>query len=130
MAEKIKIHEWDIAPYPRKLWIVKTKDPRCIAKYFTDDRGEEIDFDRSRIDTAKAAVIDVAHRKNGCLGYVVTICERLNVEDVAHEAWHVVDDLCEQTGVMQAAGTGNEHIAYLIGWVADKIWQVVTNKIK
>ncbi len=126
----LKIHEWQLIPTPRMLWIVKTKNPDDISEYFYDDKGEDIKNLSENMSMAKAGVVNVSLKSSGVLGIVVVIQDRLKAGDMAHEAWHVVDNLCEQTGWTIQEDTGNEHIAYMIGFVTNKIWEVCNNKLK
>ena len=45
--------------------------------------------------------------------------EGLSINTVAHEAYHLVDSVMDLCGVDY--GGSNEHVAYLVGWVAEKI---------
>jgi hypothetical protein len=43
--------------------------------------------------------------------------DKIDMTDAAHESFHVADFLANMVGMEYVAETGNEHIAYLLGWV-------------
>lgn len=51
-----------------------------------------------------------------------TACGGINVASCAHEAFHVADFIADRVGLVVSEGTGNEHMAYLIGWITNKIF--------
>ena len=123
------IHEYFLSPYPRKLWVVKDKgfNPNDM---FVDRSGGIINFDNNERDGARASVFPVIQKETGKYGFLVLILCRLNASDVIHEASHVADGVFDDCGVMLTENTGNEHIAYLIGYIAGCLWDVNNNKIK
>lgn len=42
---------------------------------------------------------------------------KLDMTDCAHESFHVADFILDNKGMEYCHDTGNEHMAYLIGWV-------------
>ena len=46
----------------------------------------------------------------------------IHVADTAHEAFHAADFICDSAGMVNFEGSGNEHIAYLVGWIVSKIF--------
>lgn len=40
---------------------------------------------------------------------------------LAHEVYHLVDSIKERCGLEYSEGTGNEHIAYLTGYITDQV---------
>ncbi len=129
--KKAQIHEWDMDIYPRKLWVCKTRDINVIKDRFYDENTNELIFEGDpNSPTFKAQVFRVQTKEDKYLGYMVHIATKLEVSSCAHEAFHVADFLSDDIGMYVQEKTGNEHFAYLVGWVADKIWQVNNNKIK
>ena len=49
----------------------------------------------------------------------------INVASAAHEAFHAADFILERTGMVVQEGTGNEHMAYLIGHIMDLIFDAL-----
>lgn len=43
------------------------------------------------------------------------------ISDIAHEAFHAADFIAEYVGMEYKEGSGNEHVAYLIGFIVDFI---------
>lgn len=48
------------------------------------------------------------------------------MSDLAHEAFHVADFIADKVGLEYIHGTGNEHIAYLVGYVVDHVLELVS----
>lgn len=46
----------------------------------------------------------------------------ISVSTAAHEAFHAADFIFEKVGAVIQEGTGNEHMAYLIGHIVDLIF--------
>lgn len=53
--------------------------------------------------------------------------DTVNYSNVAHEAFHAADFIMNETGVVFNEGCDNEHVAYLIGWVARNISQYMSS---
>ena len=123
------IHEYSLSPYPKKLWVVKDKGFNPSDVFLKRD-GSVIDYNNDERDRARASVYPVMHKETGYYGFLVLIYCRLNVSDVSHEAFHVADGVFDDCGVMLTENTGNEHMAYLIGYIAGCLWDVNNNKIK
>lgn len=49
---------------------------------------------------------------NGCI----------NVADMAHEAFHIADFIADKVGLFTQYETGNEHMAYLIGHISQRVF--------
>ncbi len=126
---KTQIHQWSMIPYPRKLWVVKTKNPIELAETFYDSECEELSLTQT-FEKINAFVMKAVHKETREMGYIVCIIRKMTVATCCHESFHVCDFLCDDIGLETSAGGSNEHYAYLIGWVADKIWQVNTNNVK
>jgi hypothetical protein len=67
---------------------------------------------------------------NGCvlmgdIGPLVYISKSedgcVNFSTCAHEAYHVVDFIMDEKGIEYQRESGNEHVAYFIGWMVNRI---------
>ena len=132
MKKKTKIHQFDPTIYPRKLWVMKGGSVDDISDAFTEPDGEEI---RLCIEEGKepgAMTLKVCHKETGYLGVLVWLCENnIGVSYVSHEAVHVASCIFEDCGMSMGFADGrDEHFAYLVGFAADCINQVRTNKFR
>lgn len=66
--------------------------------------------------------IYLAKQDNGCI----------DVSSCAHECFHTADFIFERAGMVYQEGTGNEHMAYLIGYLVNKVFDALDtdNKVK
>lgn len=48
--------------------------------------------------------------------------ECLSVATVAHECYHIADLIMEKKGIQYHQGSGNEHVAYLIDYLVEKVF--------
>ena len=57
--------------------------------------------------------------------------EKPDINVAAHEAVHIKNFVFERTGVKNVACPGeDEHEAYLVGWIAEQIWETFKNAKK
>lgn len=54
--------------------------------------------------------------------YIEKVDGRINVATTAHECFHIADMLLEIKGMEYKPESGNEHMAYLIGYLVDKVF--------
>ena len=54
--------------------------------------------------------------------YLPVINGGLSVPTLCHESFHCADFIFERVGMHIAENTGNEHMAYLIGWISGRIF--------
>lgn len=128
--KKTIIHEFHPSIYPRRMWVVKGCKKEFIKDKFTERLGEEIIFENLDGNESACTVFPrVKLKENGKYGHLVYIQSRLSVGDIAHEAVHVATELFSEIGSFHTADN-QEPFAYLVGWVADCIYQVVTGKFK
>lgn len=130
--DKVMIHQFTPTIYPRKLWVMKGGSTKNIQDAFTEFDGEEINL---AIETGKepsAMTIKVIHKESKYYGVLVWLCDsKVGIGDVAHEAVHVASCIFDDLGMsMGFCGGRDEHFAYLVGFAADCINQVRTNKFK
>lgn len=124
-----KIHQFNPAVYPRKLWVLKGGKSEMIKEHFTNTDKSEMDIQEEIGDGFDGMVFQVKFKDNGCLGSLVWIADSVDVGEVAHEASHVAMDILSDIGY-KLDPLNQEPLSYMIGWVADCIWQVKTGKFK
>ena len=122
-SKALNIHEFDMGIYPRKLWVVKTNNPILIRDFFYDGDGAELSGNQT-FDNISAFVLKVIQKETMDFGYIVCVIQKIGISTIAHEATHVTLLMCEDLGLQITNDTSNEHIAYLNGWISDKIWRV------
>lgn len=128
--KNIIIHEFDPLIYPRKIWILKGCNEKFIKENFTERLGEEIIFEnRDGNESACTVYPNVKLKQNSKYGYLVYIQSHLPVGSIAHEATHVATELFNEIGAIHTPDN-QEPFAYLVGWITDCIYQVVTGKFK
>lgn len=132
MIKKTVIHQFDPTIYPRKLWVIKSGSVNDILDAFTEPDGEEINLVIYTGKESSAMTIKVIHKESRCYGVLVWLCDgKANIENVAHEAVHVASCIFDDLGMtMGFDGGKDEHFAYLVGFAADCINQVRTNKFR
>lgn len=133
MKNKVTIHQFDPVIYPRKLWIVSTKDEKIIKNNFTERDGKEMVFEDSIGNEPIASVISCTQKGSGFYGFLIWIQDnkKFDVGSFAHESVHVASQMFYDMGMQMGFTDGrDEHYAYLVGWIADCINQVKTNKFK
>ena len=126
-----KIHVFDPEVYPRKLFVVKGKDKaNVIRSAFTKyDKTILGGIDEAREACGACTYHKVILKDTGMYGILVWIVTDYSPASLAHEAVHVVDGLFNEVGV-DMSYDHDEHYAYMVQWVTDCLWQVVTGKIK
>ena len=125
-----KLHVFDAGIYPRRLFVVRGKGKeKAIKEAFCTFDGEELDgLEKSVIDFAGAITWrKVKFRENGWLGALVWLVEDSSPKSLAHEAVHVACGFFEQLGV-DMSYEHDEHFAYMVQWVTECLWEVVTGK--
>ncbi len=72
----------------------------------------------------------VSNGKNFTLWLELDEEGKLNMSNVAHEAFHVCDFIADRVGLVLSEDTGNEHFAYLTGWIVEAILYAHENEMK
>ncbi len=124
------IHMFGNDQFPRRLWIVKDAPFSWIKERFKGINGDELE--EVDPDCARAATFaDVEHLASREFGILIVIFNGrpLGVNECAHEATHFAMELYRAMGESISVEQ-QEVMAYLVGWAADCIHQVVTNKYK
>lgn len=129
--DKTVFHEFDPTIYPRKLWVVRCASIPDVNKAFYDYNKEDIYIPDNEVNSSKAMVLRVKQRSTGLYGVMVMLWGKCDVGNVAHEAVHVASCIFSDCGMsMGFEGGQDEHFAYLVGFAADCINQVRTNKFR
>lgn len=120
--KKISENIWEFDPqvYPQLLWVAVNPTEEEQQKLFTttyDDPEKDLKADMT---SCYAVVYDVRLKENGRTGSMIVFkdLEQIKFSHVAHEASHVVMNLCSVCNI-KTHYDNQEPIAYLIGWVAD-----------
>lgn len=134
----MKIHKYETI-YPRTLWIVNCSndDPCELTKKFIFylnipgwnqvNKNIEEEFGNAEM-TATAGCYVVEERSTGKLGLLMIIFSITDMDEsiIAHESVHVADFYYEVCGCNAEDFTdGNEAYAYLVGWVAGCVANVL-----
>lgn len=126
--KKVTIHEFHPSIYPRRIWVVKGCNKKIIKDKFSERDGEEIVLKNEEgYESACTVFPYVKLKENGKYGYLVCIQSRLSAGDVAHESVHVATEIFREIGAIHTPDN-QEPFAYLVGWIADCIQQVITGK--
>ena len=122
------IHEFDPMIYPRTLWVYIGWDKSIVT-----DRFELVYKDAAIMrNDSVGTVIPVIEKSTRNLGCVVVFRSKKYAitKNICHESVHVADYISEQLGIVgQNFIDLNESYAYLTGWVAGCIDEVVKNKL-
>ena len=134
----MKIHRYETI-YPRTLWIVNCNDdnPKTLTnrfKFYVNSPGwkelhknilEELD---DAVVQAIAGCYIVEEKSTGDLGILLVIfrIDGMTTASIAHESVHIADFYYEVAGCNSEDYTeGNEAYAYLVGWIAGCIANVL-----
>ena len=134
----MKVHKYETL-YPRVLWVVNyDKEHPCdLEKKFTffkntygwkeinKDIADELD---NAAFTAIAGCYVVEEKSTGRLGILLVIfqIDEMDASLIAHESVHIADYFYEVCGCNSEDFTdGNEAYAYLVGWVAGCVANVL-----
>ena len=123
--------KYSLEPYPRELYvdILSDESKKNIINKFYTVNGENINPEE--FNNYAAGVIRVIDKKTQNYGYVVVFRpNNINISSISHEAYHVADALLEDTGMEYNYNSGNEHIAYLVGYIADLIQKSLSRIMK
>ena len=123
--------KYNLEPYPRELYveILSEESKKNIINKFYTVNGENINPEE--FNNYAAGVIRVINKKTQNYGYVVVFRpNNINISNISHEAYHLADALLEDTGMEYNYNSGNEHIAYLVGYIADLIQKSLNRIMK
>lgn len=121
-----KVHEYDPVIYPRKLWVTFIEDGEEISDFRDADSKAVLE----PVTNCYACTFhNVEHGDGGFIGELICLVhgQEIDVQHIAHEAVHAANGILE--GIGAGISTSNDEAqAYLVGWVAKCINEVVTNK--
>lgn len=119
-----RIHEFDPCIYPRKLWVMRADVPSDINNVFCERNGEDIAFDLEEGSEPVLTTIPfVMLKQTGEYGALVVLWEDNPTK--GHVAMTVLTELGVKLHV-----DNQEPITYMIGWVTNKIHEVLSGKFK
>lgn len=116
---KVKIHEFDLGIYPRKIWIAITTNNKF-------DGFSEL----SKMDESCMAVVEDAHDdENNKGGLFIRFSSRkdMTTATIAHESCHAAMRVIDYVGGKVDLGN-QEYFCYLVGFIADCCEKVKLNK--
>lgn len=134
----MKVHKYETL-YPRTLWVVnvENEDPIGLLNRFIFylnspgwdkiNKNIEEEFDKASA-TAIAGCYAVEEKTTGKLGLLLILfqLDAVDTAIVAHESVHVADYFYEVCGCnSEDFSEGNEAYAYLVGWVAGCVANVL-----
>ena len=128
---KLIVHQFDPVLYPRLIFVVKGQGDDMKKKiddaYRTPD-DDHLSFDGA--DKVKAGVWNVMETADRhSYGVLIWLREKVDPGVAAHESVHAANMICSDLGIHFDA-LNDEHYAYLVGFIADCIWQTWTGKFK
>ena len=125
----VKFHKFKCDLYPFNLVVVITNNETAINEQFKEENGEEIS---DLPESCEALTMNVRERKTNAQTSLIVFRKReyMTTEIMCHESFHAMQDIAEKIGLTFHNNDANEHMAYLIGWIADCCQQVKTNKFK
>lgn len=125
-----RIHEFDLTPYPRKLWVTCACSTAALNDLFSDGvDGKPFD----EMDECDSATVYSVRRKKPDVRGGILIRFRskkdMKQEEITHESCHaaleVYNYICQDVKF-----DSQEPFCYLAGYIADCCEQVRTNKFK
>ncbi len=110
----VTIHEFNPLIYPRMLWVsVGIEQDQLVSTFSTNDI---IDSNNNL-----AECLSVEHLSTGSIGVLCNFGKIANMtsEIISHESSHCADYIFDECGMVhETFSKGNEHYAFLCGWVA------------
>lgn len=127
----MKIHEFNLTPYPRKLWVIKKWTEKELKEAFCRYDGGEVDWDLDDNENLiEAKVIPkVQFKESEYLGIVVLLKPNVKNKILAHESGHIALSLFDEID-SYANPNDQEPFCYLLGYIYDCLEQVKRNKFK
>ena len=115
------MQEYNLEIYPRTLWIelVSKESVKSLSEVFYN--SDETPLETEIILTSKGSTHRVTRKRDQMYGYLVTFNPDCLLNDtIAHEMYHVADGIGDELGLMYNKDSGNEHYAYLLGYLVRK----------
>lgn len=106
--------------YPRALYVAIGESDEVIKEFLKGNEGDEIP---SLEDDSNAYELRVSDGEHG--GSLVRFKDGSVVTPsiVAHECFHAVMSFCDYLGITFDTGGNNEHIAYMLEWAVNKVFE-------
>lgn len=105
-----RVYEFDPVIYPCRLWIAVTTDNLADRFRDLDDLPEDVNGRTSTTSDINRGIVGVIIRFRSI--------EDIDFRTVAHESVHAANMIFYELGV-KADTDNDEHLAYLVGWIAD-----------
>lgn len=129
--KEVLVYEYDPMIYPRKLFVMKECEIKDIKERFSTRDDEEIEIEIEKgSESALRTFPMVKIKDTGAYGELVVVFVKpkyVSCGMISHEAFHVTMDILSELGVMFHADN-QEPIAYMVGWVAQCIHDVITGE--
>lgn len=125
--KKVVFHEFNPVLYPLKLWVVKNPTGEAIKNRFEEHNGKPINADFRDIAVASTYNRIVCDKQTNKFGILISIHSTPSVGSTAHESTHAARFIWDWLDEVEPSAEAD---AYLVGWIADCIWQVKTNKFR
>lgn len=128
-TKKKVIDKYDPQIYPRQLWVSKNVTMSDVCKRFSNRDDSELD--KSWDPTEGTFTLCVKDKQTGKYGLLVNFADwalgdkSQLVNYVTHEAEHVKSSIFDDIGLITNPDS-QEADAYLIGWIAQCIYETVT----
>ena len=117
MLAKIKM---DV--FPRALYVAIQETDEDILNFLKGNKGDAIP---PMEDDSNAYELRVSDGADGGSLIRFKDASRVTQGIVAHEAFHAVMSFCDYLGINFDMKDNNEHVAYMIQWVVNKVFSVL-----
>ena len=126
------VYEFDPKIYPRSLFVMKGCDPKDVTDRFTtrDDSEFEIEIEEGS-EPSMSTLSMVKFKDTGKYGELVVVWiddKDVDMSMISHEAFHVSMNILSELGIKFHADN-QEPIAYMVGWCARCISDVVSGEV-
>lgn len=133
-----KVYKFKCDIYPPTVFItdetdievLKSKYIFCDLNTLTQENSNASNILHDSMETSIIIGMPVMEKRTNSLGIILIIndIDSVNIEEIAHEAVHVADYIYQFIGgYSQDFKDGNECYAYLVGWAASRINEVIEN---
>ena len=114
----IKKYKMDV--YPRTLYVAINESDESILKFLNGNDGDTI---CPMEESSNAYEMSVSDGTDG--GALVRFRDLSKVTQgiVAHESFHAAMSFCDYLGINFDMKENNEHVAYIIQWIVNKVFE-------
>lgn len=125
----MELYRFNPVIYPYMLWIAIDKSPSELATHFDEYTGKPIQFIETDTCRIEALAMPVIHKVSKDYGVIIFLRSRKSItfKLAAHESTHAAKYLFEHIGCDVSV---HEPLEYVVGWIADCIYKVKTNKVE